>query len=282
MKQVESDFDLPRLNEAGDSALSRAVRGLREHRPDVTELASLASQLAVRGIPLKLPEAPPNVARAAWKKWLLAGGGAASGLLLWWGLRDAPPATEALPAESPREVAPRAVADPQPSPSARRRGGAVSVVERPAADTPAVIDEVEPTDSEPIGSEQAPSAPGPTPATEHPTSPRVTPASRTPSTVMTNRPVMPEVSSAASVPTEIELLRDARLSLKSSPAHALELAESHARSYPSGKLTQERELIAISALVSLGRRTAALSRASRFERAFPQSPYRKQIGDLLQ
>jgi len=86
----------------------------------------------------------------------------------------------------------------------------------------------------------------------------------------------------AALPTELELLRGARLALKGSPAEALRLVEQHRASYPAGKLTQERELIAISALVALGRRTAALSRASSFEHAFPSSPYRKQIGELLQ
>jgi hypothetical protein len=78
------------------------------------------------------------------------------------------------------------------------------------------------------------------------------------------------------------LLRDARLALRQSPARALQLTDEHARLYPRGKLTQERELIAVSALVGLGRRTAALSRAANFERLYPSSPYRKQMGDLLQ
>jgi hypothetical protein len=79
----------------------------------------------------------------------------------------------------------------------------------------------------------------------------------------------------------MDLLRDARLALRQSPERALELAERHAQVYPQGRLTQERELLAISALVSLGRRTAALSRGARFERSFPSSPYRKQLGELL-
>jgi hypothetical protein len=62
----------------------------------------------------------------------------------------------------------------------------------------------------------------------------------------------------------------------------LSLTEQHARLYPQGKLVQERELIAISALVALGRRTAALSRGARFDAAYPTSAYRKQIGELLQ
>jgi hypothetical protein len=91
----------------------------------------------------------------------------------------------------------------------------------------------------------------------------------------------PADNQAAGAPTEIELLRDARLALRQSPARALELAEQHARLYPGGKLTQEREVLAISALVALGRRTGALDRGARFDAAFPTSPYRKQVADLL-
>ena len=77
------------------------------------------------------------------------------------------------------------------------------------------------------------------------------------------------------------LLRDARLMLHQSPASALELTDEHARLYPQGQMTQERELIAVSALVALGHRTAALARAASFERQYPTSPYRKQLGELL-
>jgi hypothetical protein len=92
----------------------------------------------------------------------------------------------------------------------------------------------------------------------------------------------PDVKTEAPAgPSEIELLRDARLALRQSPERALALAERHAQLYPQGRLTQERELLAISALVSLGRRTAALARGVRFERTFPSSPYRKQVGELL-
>ena len=86
----------------------------------------------------------------------------------------------------------------------------------------------------------------------------------------------------ASTPTELELLRSARLALNTSPAAALRLTEQHQASYPTGKLSQERELIAISALVAQGRRTAALARGAAFERSFPTSPYRRQINELLQ
>jgi hypothetical protein len=93
--------------------------------------------------------------------------------------------------------------------------------------------------------------------------------------------VAPSPTGSALPATELELLRDARLALRQSPARALQLTDEHARQYPQGKLTQERELIAVSALVALGRRTAALGRAASFERLYPTSPYRKQMGDLL-
>jgi len=69
--------------------------------------------------------------------------------------------------------------------------------------------------------------------------------------------------------------------LRSSPAQALALTEQHRLLYPRGAMTQERELIAISALVGSGRRTAALSRVAEFERNFPNSLYRKQITELV-
>lgn len=286
MKQVESDFELPRLSEGGDPALSRAVSGLRAHQPDITELASLASQLAVRGIPVTSPEAPPSAASAAWKKWALAGGSAASGLVLWWALREPTPEPSDVPRESPAEFAPRAVGMAEPSAVAPRSGGPAPTIASaaPVAPLPDLTASETPTPTQSASPVEAlaPSAPRSTSTDTEADTARVAPTPRAPSSVATSRPVVPEDASAVSAPTEIELLRDARLALKSSPARALALVESHARSYPNGKLTQERELIAITALVALGRRTAALSRASQFEQTFPQSPYRKQIGDLLQ
>lgn len=283
MKQVESEFDLPRLSEGGDPALLRAVSGLRENTPDVTELASLASGLAVRGITVTSPEAPPSIGSGAWKKWALGGGAAVAGVGLWWAMREPAPPPPVVPREAPSELSPRAVGFTEPVPSAPRRGPSTSGIGTAVPEPPANVaapDPATPTASPLAGSPQ-PSARAAT-ATSEPEPSRAERATRASVGSSTDRPASPEAPSAFTVPTEIALLRDARLALKSSPARALELAESHARTYPNGKLTQERELIAISALVGLGRRTAALSRASRFEQVFPQSPYRKQIGALLQ
>jgi hypothetical protein len=83
-------------------------------------------------------------------------------------------------------------------------------------------------------------------------------------------------------PTEVALLRDARLALSESPGEALALAERHRVLFAHGAMVQERELIAISALARLGRHTAVLARAAQFERDFPNSPYRKQVSALAQ
>lgn len=55
------------------------------------------------------------------------------------------------------------------------------------------------------------------------------------------------------------------------PARALERIRRHAKEFPNGILTEEREAIAINALVSLGRYPEATKRASAFRARYPQS-----------
>jgi hypothetical protein len=297
VKPAESSFELPRLSELEDPTLATAIADLRERKPDAAELASLASRLALQGIAVTAPVAATGAAaRAAWKKWALLGGGAASGLAAWVALTT--PDRSGL--ETPTH-APTATATASSTPSAARLGAeavaratqAPSTLRSPTSSPPPAPSEV----PVPATSELA-AAPGVAPdaALSVPRSPvphtneeRVAPPSPTSATARsragTNSPdTSPSLGpggEVATAPSEIELLRDARLALKQSPSRALELTEAHARAFPHGKLTQERELIAISGLVALGRRTAALSRAHHFNEAFPESPYRKQIGELL-
>jgi outer membrane protein assembly factor BamD (BamD/ComL family) len=77
------------------------------------------------------------------------------------------------------------------------------------------------------------------------------------------------------------LLESAQDALASSPESALSLAERHATRFPHGSLAQEREVIAIEALLRLGRGDAARVRADRFYRAFPRSAHRARIENLL-
>jgi hypothetical protein len=86
-------------------------------------------------------------------------------------------------------------------------------------------------------------------------------------------------SSAAQ--SETALLNDARGVLGRDPAAALRLTERHRREYPSGVFVQEREVIAITALMRLGRTNEARSHAEAFEHAYPRSAYNRQIDRLL-
>jgi hypothetical protein len=289
------------LRDGSSSNLTSALDELRLRGPDAAELASLATRLALQGIATQSTGAatPQPSAAPRLRGWRLALVGTAvlgvGAWLLWpsMGTRGAvapargvaaaaasssvaslvPPPGAGATTSTPASATPLRHADtPGGGAAADASTSATSALPPgapPAATTPstaAFVPPVAPADAERSAAAAA-AAPGklPTAITAQPT-PHAAEATR----------------GDTSQPSELELLRDARLALQSSPAAALQFTERHRVSYPSGKLTQERELIAISALVALGRRTAALSRASSFERAFPTSPYRKQIGELLQ
>jgi hypothetical protein len=79
----------------------------------------------------------------------------------------------------------------------------------------------------------------------------------------------------------MDLLRRAQQSLPRHPAEALAAAEEHRRRFPGGTLAQEREVIAISALLALKRRTDAETAAARFAESYPRSVHRAGIEALL-
>lgn len=56
---------------------------------------------------------------------------------------------------------------------------------------------------------------------------------------------------------------------RGNPEHALEACERHARDFVHGQLAEERESLAIRALVGLGRQEDARERATRFRAEFP-------------
>jgi hypothetical protein len=299
VKPADEVRDLTRLL-AEDALPQSLVAGLRARGPDATELASLASRLALQGIDVTPP--PSGGGPAPWKKWAAAGGGSVAIAVAWLALRapvDAPktPGVTAAPGavaeqtpSPPGATAPSATGavapgqgarDAQPpsataaSPAAAAPAEVATAPEQPATERgstpPAERALAEPSPAEGSRSVESSASASPSRSVDRAPSKRSGPGSTT----------SPIDSQPAGTPTEIELLRDARLALRQSPARALELAEQHARRYPGGKLTQEREVLAISALVALGRRTGALDRAARFDAAFPTSPYRKQVADLL-
>jgi hypothetical protein len=81
---------------------------------------------------------------------------------------------------------------------------------------------------------------------------------------------------------EAALLESARASLGTAPAHALELTERHASSFPSGKLAIERELVAVDALQRLGRHSEARARGEALLRRTSGNIYEDRIRRLLE
>lgn len=81
--------------------------------------------------------------------------------------------------------------------------------------------------------------------------------------------------------SEAQLLQRAHDALQSGPARALELTREHAARFPSGVLAQEREVVAIEALVQLGRADEARTRAASFIQAYPGSAHRRRIEALV-
>lgn len=87
--------------------------------------------------------------------------------------------------------------------------------------------------------------------------------------------------SNAPKPPEMELLDAAQRALATRPAEALAKCDELARSYPRGMMVEERERIAIEALVSLGRRSEAERRAAAFHKSFPRSSYGPRVDAIL-
>ncbi len=86
---------------------------------------------------------------------------------------------------------------------------------------------------------------------------------------------------AFDVNAELILLKRARAALETAPQRALSLSGEHQTRFPRGVLAQEREVIAIEALIRLGRHGRAERRAARFNQRFPASAHRRRLDALL-
>jgi hypothetical protein len=89
-----------------------------------------------------------------------------------------------------------------------------------------------------------------------------------------------EPALSPSPPSELDLIRRAE-TLRGSPARLLAVLDEHARFYPDGMLAQEREVLAIEALVAEGQRGAAEQRASRMAQRYPGSAHLRRVRVLL-
>ncbi|HYP76320.1 MAG TPA: hypothetical protein VER12_10205 [Polyangiaceae bacterium] len=290
----DDDYWLERLSASEAPELARSVGIMREQVPDASQLAALAAQLSAQGVPV-VSTTPPVRGMGRVGKFTLSAGAALVGiagvvLLLRQRTFDHRPSTPTVASAGLHEVIPAASSLPD---VARRAGGILA----PLPANPGAVESADPSQpprpageplAERVGS-TAPSAAAPElpESPEPPAGPNLRSGSEPATGALktlhsTSKPTTSSGAepSVANKPSELTLLRDARLSLRTSPAQALALTEQHRQLYPRGAMAQERELIAISALASLGRHAAALSRVADFERDFPNSPYRKQVTQL--
>jgi hypothetical protein len=95
------------------------------------------------------------------------------------------------------------------------------------------------------------------------------------------RPTPPSAPSATALNEEARLLKRAGALIGSDPSGALSAADEHRHRFPSGALTHERDVLAIRALIALGRRDEAMQRLKRFERTFPSSPHLPRFREMV-
>jgi len=102
---------------------------------------------------------------------------------------------------------------------------------------------------------------------------------------------LPSLPSAAPAPASVSpsnlsveqsLIDTARSALaRGRGDDALRATEDHARLFPRGRLAEEREALAIQALLLVSRRAEASTRADRFHKAYPGSLYGNAVDVLL-
>lgn len=138
----------------------------------------------------------------------------------------------------------------------------------------------------------AKAAPVPEPEPEPEPAPIVEPAKPPPPpvvrpTVVRAAPPPPPTETKPSPPppapdAELTQLDDAIAAARAGrPAEALKAVEAHAVSWPDSPLAQEREVIAIEALLSLGRRDDARSRLATFRSKWPTSTHLVRLESML-
>ncbi len=142
--------------------------------------------------------------------------------------------------------------------------------ERREAEALVAVKPPEPVAPAPAPVVKVPPAPAPEPEPVKPAAPVVKPAPK------------PVPAETVNPDQEAELLTKAlAASGQKDWAAALDAAEQHARRFPHGTLAQEREMIAIEALLGLSRRPEAIKRAEAFRKAWPTSTHLVRLNTLL-
>jgi hypothetical protein len=242
----------------------------RERRLMSAALAPLLAGEGSGGAPAGPEAGSPGVAAGAGAgvtktglAWLSVAGlsGAAGIGALLWSLAGPPSVAPLSPPEVPR-TAPVVEPEPEAKAKAGTRSGADAEAEPEAGSGSRAVTRMRPARRRAERREPAASAPAAAPHES---------ARGTASTA----------PSAAPLVDPAELLERARAALRRRPAESLALIERHRREFLQGPLEQEREVIAIEALVRLGGTDEARERAGRFRRLFPSSIHLRHIDVLL-
>jgi hypothetical protein len=91
----------------------------------------------------------------------------------------------------------------------------------------------------------------------------------------------PTTTAEAPTQEEIALIDRAHQTLRNDPQSALALCKEHETKFASGHFAQEREAVAIEALVYLNRKDEAKRRFSDFDNKYPSSSHRVHLESLL-
>lgn len=81
--------------------------------------------------------------------------------------------------------------------------------------------------------------------------------------------------------SELELLRRAQVALTGRPREAFQLTQEHRKLYPAGEFAQERDALAIQALMRTGDEDKARDLAAAFIRSYPSSPHAHRFREAM-
>lgn len=237
-----------------DALLGKMLRSAQEDLPDAAMLSRIEAKLPSGGpTPPSGPTGPAGSTGGA-------AGAALSNTGLWMKLAGFLFATVAVIAIATR-YAPSSAPEPAAEP----------VLEY---GPPWAGPEATGSASEPAPEINEPTAKKPSPKKPNPRKPKPERQTR-----RTERRAPPQQNG----PAELRLIQAAQAALvKGEHARALVLTEKHRAEHPSGAFVQEREVIAISALLRSDRREEAKRRASAFEGEFPRSAHLRRLKVLLQ
>jgi hypothetical protein len=273
---MTAELDPPRLLEQTDEALAALVPGLREARAAGPSAAQREALRRALGLPASLAEsgAPtgPRGPRPFQNVWLIGAGLLAGTLsLILHATLQGP-----KPPSNPRAAAPAAM-DGSGLEGARVPRTVDATPPVPEVSGPAG----KPTDGlrkSPRGSRAATGAASPGAFRRAARSPR--PAIEA---VATEHP--PEGGTSPDLPAgsldELTLLQRARAHARSAPRRALALVAEHEAQFAGGMFVQEREVIAIEALLASNERATAQARAAAFMKRFPTSAHLRRVRAML-